>query len=208
MIDVIVVGLLVNLAASAFFYSIQGRLDNWKRTRPMLAHSLGGIFIILAVVAFLGIRMLSKFSVEFEDTKIYLPRPNPQIYLALPLPLLLMLFSVLEVSLLEIPSNTRSVSSQPQDQDEPVERAFMYMHLTRPVETAFLVGVGIVGYKMVVFSEVRAINFILMSILMILLMGVRVMFSHRHDLRRLNDRLLLTLITATAWSAITLIFWL
>lgn len=198
MVDVILVGLLVNLAASALFYSFQGRLDNLKHTRPLLAHSLGGIFLILAFVAFWGIRMLSKFSVDFEETKIHLPYSKLQIYHALLLPLSIMLFSSLEV-----PSN---ILSHLRDEDRSVERAYRLMRLTRPFETAFLLGAGIVGYKMALFSSIKAENLILLPILILMLMAARVKFRYKHNPLRFSDWFLLTLMTTAAWSCVTLIF--
>ena len=155
-IDVIVVGLLVNLAASALFYSLQGYLDHLKRTRPMLAHSLSIIFLIIAVVAFLGIRMLSKVSVDFEETKIYLPRSHPQIYSALPLPLIIMLLSyVLEGLLNPRPELLRFQNDNEiiKLNDRLLKQNYWRSQLIRPVESAFLVGIGIVGYKIFAFSK-------------------------------------------------------
>jgi len=69
----ILIAILVNLAASALFFSIQPLLEKYKPKHPYLVHSLGIVLFFLAICVLFGFKALLPAEINIEQKVISIP---------------------------------------------------------------------------------------------------------------------------------------
>ncbi len=220
LIETVFVAALVDIAAAAIFFSIQSRLEQWQRRKPIVVHSLGPILLITAVLLVFLANYLSSVTFQFKEQvvripvprfigeDIFFPAPRISVWSALLIALSIMSGSLSYGVMTYINRSTRRDSKKV---NSP--------HIEGQVLIPAAATLSIAAYKMAAspaesFGSMRLLIFEVMTAVTILTYSVlakktQQLGEHRSDRQLISMTWVVTLaIYIVAWIITTLVIWL